>query len=183
MPISRDPMAAAAKQRLATRDVGAGVENELSAGGATAYVDAGAASSSISSVCSIITTASAPRGIDSAGRNSGRGSRHYRDCRIDAAGNDLSIERETFWRAVARPEGIGSAHREPIDTGAVEWWRIDQRNHVGRKHARQRGRKRHGFAAQWGTIDAAFKAPARFRGRDHIEELLLPRRAAYCIQN
>ena len=64
MPISREPICgAAAQQSLAARDVGAGIGNELPARRRAAQIDRRRGSCSINSVCSIITTASAPRGM------------------------------------------------------------------------------------------------------------------------
>ena len=74
MPISREPMRCAApQQRLAARDVGARIGDELPGRDGAAQVDRRRRGVSISSVCSIITTASAPRGIDAAGRDRGGG--------------------------------------------------------------------------------------------------------------
>ena len=72
MPISREPMLAPrAQHRLAARDVGAGIGDELSGRDGAAQLDRGAAAFSISSVCSIIATASAPRGITPRSRRIG----------------------------------------------------------------------------------------------------------------
>ena len=152
---------------------------------------AGAASSSISSVCSIITTASAPRGMTPPvaiavavpGRTSTAG------CTPQAMTSALSAK--PFRRAVAGAGGVGGAHRKTVDIGAVERRRIDRRDDVGREHARQCRRERQRFAGQAasgrytprsGGAPPRRKplrgiAPAARRGAPHRE---LPRRICLC---
>ena len=62
MPISRDEMRVFRQHHLAARDVGARIGQELSGAAARRRSIAGSPASSTSSVCSTITTASAPRG-------------------------------------------------------------------------------------------------------------------------
>ena len=106
------------------------------------------APSSISSVCSIITTASAPRGMTPpvAMAVAVPGSTSTAGC--DAAGDHFGIEHEPPRRAVAGAGGIGGAHRKAVDVGAVERRRIDRRDHVGREHAAERCGERQRFRRQ-----------------------------------
>ena len=46
------------------------------------------------------------------------------------------------------------------------------------EHAAERGRERNAFAREGREIDMAHKTGAGLLGRDHLEELLLPRRVA-----
>ena len=100
---------------------------------------AGAPASSTSSVCSIITTASAPRGttppvaivVAVPGVDLER--------RRMAAGDHFGVEREAARRGVARAGGVGGAQRKAIDIGAVERRHVDRRQ---RRRAPARGRAR-----------------------------------------
>ena len=63
MPISRDEMRVPRRSTIfAARDVGARIGDELAGRDRAPHVDGRRCTSSTSSVCSIITTASAPRG-------------------------------------------------------------------------------------------------------------------------
>ncbi len=145
---------------------------------------AGAASSSISSVCSIITTASAPRGMTPpvAIAVAVPGVTSIAGCTPQAITSALSARRRGA--RVAGAGGVGGAHRKAVDIGAIERRRIDRRDHVGGKHARRaprraaRSRRRSGERSMHGL-----EAPARLCGRDHFEELLLPRGAPHRVED
>ena len=143
MPISREPIALAlAQQRLAARDVGAGIGDELARrrrrGGSRSP-----ARVSISSVCSIITTASAPRGttppvamvVAVPGATSTFGAWPQ------AITSALSAS--CFGAPSLAPDGVGGAQREAVDIGAVERRHVERRDHVMRQHAAERCRERH----------------------------------------
>ena len=118
-----------------------------------------------------------------AGRDRGRGAGRHLDRGRDAAGDHLGVKRKPLRRAVAGADRIGGAHGEAVDIGAVERRHIDRRDHVGGKHARQRGAQRLGFGRQRRAVDAGRKTATRFRRRDHFEKLLLPRRAPHRIED
>ena len=120
---------------------------------------------------------------DAAGRDRRRGAGRDFDGGFDAASDDFGIELKPLRGTVAGAGRIGGAHRETVDIGAVERRRIDRRDHVGREHAGERRGKRQGFAAERRTIDAGLETPARLRGRDHFEELLLPRGAPHRLED
>ena len=137
------------------------------------------APASISSVCSIITTASAPRGMTPPvaivvavpGATSSAGASPQ------AITSALSVK--IFGLRVAGAGGIGGAHREAVDIGAVERRRIDRGDDVVRQHAVERGGERHGLGGERREIEMLLEARARLLGRHHFEELLLPRRRAH----
>ena len=139
---------------------------------------AGAPSPSSNSVCSIMTTASAPRGtmppvaivVAEPGDTSSAGAWPQT---ITSA---LSGRRRGAH--VARARGVGGAQREAIDVGAVERRHVDRGNDVVREHATERVVKRTIVGRQWRQIDVPDKACARLVGGDHFEELVLSRGAA-----
>ena len=134
------------------------------------------------SVCSIITTASAPRGttppvaiaVAVPGATASVGAwpqtRH------------LAIEPQPARRGVARARGVGGAHRKSVDARAIEWRRIGRGKHVGGQHAAERGDQRHGFARKRREIEVARKARLRVLGRHHFEELLLARGGPHRVE-
>ena len=119
---------------------------------------------------------------DAAGRNRRRGAGHHLDRRLDTAGDHFGIEREAFRRPVAGADGVGGAHSEAVDVGAVEWRRIDRRDNIGCEHTGERRGKRQNFAAERRAIDARFETQVRLRGGDHVEELFLPRGAPHRVE-
>jgi hypothetical protein len=165
---------AAAQQRFAARDIGAGIGNELAARRGAAQRDGrrdlGFDQFGMLDHHHRIGTAR----DDAAGRDRGRGAGQHFDGRRNAAGDHFGIERETFWRAVAGTRGVGGAHRKAVDIGAVKRRCIDRRDHVGREHARQRRAQRQAFTAKRRAIDAGIEAAPRLVGGHHFEELLLP---------
>ena len=94
------------------------------------------------------------------------------------ADDDLAVERELPRRGVARARGVGGAQREAVDIGAIERRHVDRRRHVVRQHAVERRRERHRLRGKRRQIEMTRKSRARLLGRDHFEELLLPRGAA-----
>ena len=98
-----------------------------------------------------------------------------------SAGDDFTIEREPPRRIVARARGVGGPYRETVDAGAIERRHVDRRRNVMRQHATKRSGERYGFDTARGQIEMLPKAFRRFLGRHHLEELLLPRRAAHGV--
>ena len=140
---------------------------------------AGAPVSSTSSVCSIITTASAPRGTTPPVAMVVAVPGVTVERRRMAAHDDFAIEREPARRGVGRAGEIGGAQRKAVDIGAVERRHVDRRQHVVRQHAAERRGDRNAFRGQRRQIEMARKSRTRFVGGDDFEELLLPRRAAH----
>ena len=120
---------------------------------------------------------------DAAGGDRGCGAGCNLDGGRDAASDHLGIEHEPFRRGIAGANRIRGTHGKTIDIGTVEWRRIDRRDHVGREYAGEHRGKGQGFGAKRRAVDAGFEAPARFRGRNHFEELLLARGAAHGVEN
>ena len=180
---ARADMRSPAQQRLAARNVGAGIGDELSARHRAAQFD-----DRRGIVVHEFGVLDHHHGVgaarnDAAGRDGGCGAGHDFDRRRNAAGDHFGIERQALWPAVAGAGSVGGAHGEAVNIGAVERRRIDRRDHVAGQDARQRGRQRHGFAAKRRAIDAGFEAPARLLRRDHFEELLLPCGAAHRVED
>ena len=94
------------------------------------------------------------------------------------ADDHLAVEAQLSRRGVAGARGVGRAHRETVHISAVERRHVDRRGHVARQHAAERIGERDRFAGKRRQIDMPRKARARLLGRDHFEELLLPRGAA-----
>ncbi len=130
---------------------------------------AGAVSCSINSVCSIITTASAPRGMTRRWRSRSRCRRHF-ERRRNPAGDHFGVERKPLRRAVAGADRIGRAHGKAVDIGAIERRRVDRRDHVGCKHAGQAQRRAVRSRRQRRTIGAGLETPARFRRGHDFEK-------------
>ena len=131
----------------------------------------------MSSVCSIITTASAPRGMTPPvaiavavpGSTSTAGA--Y------AAGDHLGIEPSRRGALSLAPAVSAARTAKPstlersnggASTGAI--------TSAASTRAERRG-KRNRFGAERRAIDRGFEAAPRLLGRDHFEELLLPRGA------
>src|SRR5262252_7408053 len=138
---------------------------------------AGTPLSSTNSVCSTMTTASAPRGttppvamvVAEPAPTSRAGS-----C-PQTITSPLSRKRRG---APSRAGGVGGTQRKSIDIGAVERRHIDRRDDVGGEDAAKRRRQRDCLARQRREIGRAHKTRARLLGRDDLQELLLPRSAA-----
>ena len=103
---------------------------------------------SISSVCSIITTASAPRGttppvamvVAVPGFTSTLGAWPQ------AITSALSAS--CFGAPSAAPAVVGGAQRKAVDIGAVERRHVDRRGEIVRQHAAERRRERHALGGQ-----------------------------------
>ncbi len=96
-----------------------------------------------------------------------------------AAGDHLGIEAELPRRALGGARGVGGAHREAVDAGAVERRHVGRRGEIGGEHAVERIGERHRLGGQRREVDRRLEAQARFPRRDHLEKLLLARRAAH----
>ncbi len=96
-----------------------------------------------------------------------------------SAGDHLGIEHEPPRRAVGGARGVGGAHREPVDAGAVERRHVGRRREIGGEHAFERIGEGDGLDRQRSEIDGAFEPAARLGGGNHFEELLLARRIAH----
>ena len=94
------------------------------------------------------------------------------------ADDHLAVEGEPPRRGIAGARGVGGAHRETVDIGAIERRHVDRRGQVAREHAAERIGERDCLTGQRRQIDMPRKTRARLLGRDHFEELLLPRGAA-----
>ena len=177
--LARADARAAPQQRLAARDVGAGIGDELAGRGGAAQVDRRRAASSISSVCSIITTASAPRGITPPvaivvavpGATSSAGGWPQA---ITSRVETQPARRACRWRRRCRRRAARSRRHWRGRTAA--------RRSARRCRAPARGRARAASATRLGRqrrqIEMPREARARLLGRDDFEELLLPRGAA-----
>ncbi len=183
MPISREPMSVPLRSTHSPRAMSEPAK-ETNWPGATARRTsmAGPSFVSTSSVHSIMTTASAPRGTTPPVAMAVARAGHDRDLRLDAAGKHLAIEDEAARRAVARARRIARAQGEAVDRGAVERRGIDGCGHIGGEHPAECGGKRNFFSGERRKIERAGEAIARFLGRDDLEELLLERRPAYGVE-
>ena len=103
---------------------------------------------SISSVCSIITTASAPRGTTPpvAMVVAVPGFTSILGAWPQAITSALSAS--CFGAPSAAPAGVGGAQREAVDVGAVERRHVDRRGEIVRQHAAERGCERYAFGGQ-----------------------------------
>ena len=109
--LARADTRATAQQGLAARDVGAGIGDELSRRAPRGALRCAAPPSSISSVCSIITTASAPRGITPPVAIAVAVPGATLELRRMAAGDHLGVEREQpSALASLGAHSIGRAH-------------------------------------------------------------------------
>ena len=172
--LARADRLALAQQRLAARDVGAGVGDELARRDGAAQLDRRHVVS-ISSVCSIITTASAPRGttppvamvVAVPGRTSIFGAWPQ------AITSALSVI--CFGAASAAPAVSAARSAKPStlarSNGGTSIGAADR----PRQHAAERSRERHAFGGQRREIEMALEALARLLGRHDFEELLLAR--------
>ncbi len=138
----------------------------------------------MSSVCSIITTASAPRGMTPpvAIAVAVPGVTSIAGC--NAAGDHFGIEREPFRGAPSLAPAVSAARTAKPST-------LERSNGGASTGATTSAASTRDSAAASGTvsppqrraIDARFEAPARLGGGDHFEELLLPRGALDRVEN
>ena len=140
------------------------------------------AAASISSVCSIITTASAPRGITPpvAIAVAVPGATVSFGAWPQASTSALSVKPAR--RRIGRARGVGGAQRKAVDIGAVERRHVDRRRDVVRQHAAERVGERDRFGGKRREIEMLLEARLRLLGRDDFEELLLPRGRAHRIE-
>ena len=138
---------------------------------------------SINSVCSIITTASAPRGITPPvamvvavpGATSSVGAWPQ------AITSALSAS--CFGAASLAPAVSAARSAKPSTLERSNGGASIGADHVMRQHAAERGRKRHASRRQAATDrDARSKRALRLLGRHHFEELLLARGRAHARQ-
>ena len=143
-----------------------------------------ARAASISSVCSIITTASAPRGTTPPVAIAVAVPGATVSCRRVAAGEHLGVEREPARRGFGRADRVGGAQREAVDIGAVERRHVDRRRDVVREHAAERVGERHALGAERRQIEMPSRSapspprPRRLRGTAPAARPRAPRRAA-----
>ena len=144
---------------------------------------AGAASSSISSVCSIITTASAPRGMTPpvAIAVAVPGSTSIAGATPQAMTSALSVSR--FGAPSLAPSVSAARTAKPStlerSNGGASTGAITSAASTRRSVAAS-GTVSPPSGAQ---IEQCLETPARFRGRDDFEELLLPRGAAHRVED
>ena len=180
MPISREPIALAlAQQRLAARDVGAGIGDELPRRRPRGAARSPGTRLDQLGVLDHHHRVGAAR-HHAAGGDGGRGAGLDLELRRMAAGDHLGVERELLRRAVGGAGRVGGAQREAVDIGAVERRHVDRRRH-DRAPARGRAPPRarrvspgSGARSRWRS-----KRFLRLLGGHDFEELLLPRRLAH----
>ena len=168
---------------LAARDVGTGIRNELPARRRASQIDR--RRRLVLDQFGLLDhhhRIGAARD-DAAGGDRGRGAGLHFERWRNAASDHFGVERQALRRAVASAGGVGRTHGKAVDIGAIEWRRVDRRDHVDRKHAGERSGKRHGFGRQRRTISAGLETPTRFSGGHYFKKLLLPRGAAHRIEN
>lgn len=132
------------------------------------------------SVCSTITTASAPRGLGPARGDGGRSTRPHPEARGGAAGDSLGILAQAHGRDGRRLERVGRAHGEAVHRCPVEGRRIDRSGAVLPQHAT-------GQMIERDLIGPQRRAPQggkeRSLGRiagENVEALVLRRRRGGC---
>ena len=176
--LARADQCAAAKQGFATRDIGAGIGHELSGRGRAPQFDEQAIL-----VLDQFGLLDHHHGIGAARQHAagcdraGGAGQHF-DFRRVAAGDHLRIEPEFQRRGVARLRDILRAQGEAVDAGAVEGRNIERGGNVMRQRAAECAVERNGFGREGREIEMRGKALLRFFRRHHLQELLLPRRAA-----
>ena len=129
------------------------------------------------SVCSTISTASAPRGIMppvaitvAVPGTNGQAGRHPRR-------QHLGIEREDARLGRGRARRVGGAQREAVDVGSIEARHIDRGDDVVSEDPTDGLAERHAFLSERRQLEVAMKAGDRLVPIDHLEKLLLLRRA------
>ena len=168
--LARADHRAGAQQRLAARDVGAGIGYELSGRGGAADFDRARACGL--GVLDHDDGVGAPRQRPPS-RNRGRRSRQHWPRRRNAAGDDFIVEHQAHRRCFGGASKIGGAHRKAVDIGAVERRHVDRRHDVFGQRAAERVRQpallaRHGKRKQRG-----FEARKRVLARQDGQELIL----------
>jgi hypothetical protein len=90
-----------------------------------------------------------------------------------AAGDGLGVEPQGHGRELGGRRQIGGAHREAVDTGAVEGRHVDGRGDVGGQHATQGLLQAHGLDPPRRGVEGLPKTPHRLRAGQDGEELVL----------
>ena len=132
MPISRDEICAPRRSSVSPRAISEPAYEMNCPGAAARRRSIAGAAASISSVCSIITTASAPRGTTPpvAIAVAVPGVTVSLGAWPQASTSALSVSRRGA--ASVAPDRVGGAQREAVDVGAVERRHVDRRRHVVR---------------------------------------------------
>ena len=180
MPISRDVSRVPLRNSVSPRAMSLPAKPMNWPGGAALNTSmAGPCAVSSKSVCSIMITASAPRGIMPPvaivvavpGVTSPRGR--------TAASDDFRIEGQPARRLLGRAGGIGGAHGKSVDPGSIERRDIDRRAQIVRQDPTEPCGQRDGLAALRAEIDRGGKARMRFVRRHDFQKLLLARGLAH----
>ena len=160
---------AAAKHRLARRDVGSG-ERHPAAGG-----DRSGDSKFAAAYLGVLDH---DDGIGAARHHAAGGDQHrlagMNHRGRDDAGVNLFVAQEHRARHFfGRAERVFRHHREAIDVRAIERRHVDRRHDVGRQHPAERRVERDDFNAAGRAVDRGPETPLRFIAVEDLEELLL----------
>ena len=161
--LPRTDHGAGAQQRLAARNVGTGIGNELPGRGGSADLDRARA-------CGL-GMLDHDDGIGAArhrpaGGDWRRRPRQHRPRRRGAAGDHFVVEQNADRRGFSGRSKIGRAHRKAIDIGAIERRHVDRRQDIGGQRAAERSGKRPRFAGvACGNSAASNRASASSRDR------------------
>ena len=125
------------------------------------------------SVCSTITTASAPRGTmpPVAMRHRLAGMNHRG--RDDAGVNLFVAQQHRARHFFGRAEGVLRHDGEAIDVRAIERRHVDGRHDVSRQHPAERRVERDDFNAARRAVNRGPETPLRFIAIEDLEKLLL----------
>src|SRR5579883_1136658 len=110
------------------------------------------------SVCSTMTTASAPRGT------------------IPPVAMTLAVQPQQSRRFLGGAGGVGGPHREPVDARPVEAGHVGSGHDVPREDAAERGGERNRLLTERREPQRAAKPALRLIAVEYFEKLLLPRR-------
>ena len=168
--LARADDGAGAQQRLAARDVGAGIGHELP--GRSGAADFDRARSRRLRVLDHHDGVGAAR-HRAAGRDRRGGARQHRPRRRGAAGDHLVVQHHAHRRGLAGGSEIGGTHRKAIDIGAIERRHVDRRHHVFRQRAAERVGKRALLARHGARKQRGFETRQRILARQDGQELVL----------
>ena len=181
MPISRDEIAAPRRSSVSPRAMSEPAYETNCPGATARRRSIAGAAASISSVCSIIATASAPRGImpPVAIAVAVPGATVSFGAWPQASTSALSVRRRgaARWRR-SYPRRAARSHPRC----AVERRHVDRRRHVVRRARARAHRRAQQFRRQPRKIEMRLKPRLGVFGRHDFEELLLPRRRAHRIE-
>ncbi len=113
-----------------------------------------------------------------AGRDQRRRARFDGEKRHFSGRQDFGPQGQAPRYALAGTERVVGAHREAVDTGAVEARNVDFGDDPARYDPRQRLRQRHGLAAERPHFEMAAEAALGLVAIEDFKELLLTRQAA-----